>query len=137
MKKSLKLKEFIFERIDIALPTFPGKKGVIVIPTIGGKATIYMHKQRKNFVAFRWTINIKSKKIKDKSEFNVFVSIVGIFESSCSTEKDKCKEVEINGPPILYEIIKDNLEKIISNSLIKMKTLPPINFKKIKKRVIS
>jgi preprotein translocase subunit SecB len=137
MKKSLKLKEYFFERINIALPTFPGTKGRFSIPKIGGKASVYMHRQRKNFVAFRWTININSKKINAKSEFKIFVSIMGIFESSYSTEREKCREVEKNAPSILYEIVKDYLDKIIGNSLVKMKTLPTINFKRIKQRVIS
>lgn len=137
MKNTFKLNEFFFERINISLPTFPGTKGKFFIPKIGGNATIYMHKQRKNFVAFRWTLDIKSKKSKGQPAIRIFVSIVGIFESSYNTQKEKCKEAENNAPSILYEIVKNHLDKVMANSMIKLKTLPPINFKKIKLRVTS
>jgi preprotein translocase subunit SecB len=132
MKKSIKLNEFFFERIDISLPTFPGIKGKFLIPKIGGEAAIYMHKKRKNIVAFRWTLDITSKKIKGQPALKIFVAIVGIFESSHNTDKEKYKEALKNAPSILYEIVKIHLEKIIANSMVKMKTLPHINFKKIK-----
>jgi preprotein translocase subunit SecB len=137
MKKSLKLNEFFFERIDIRLPAFPGTKGKYFIPKISGDASTYLHKQRKNIVAFRWTLDIRSKKIKGQPDLKIFVSIVGVFESSYSTDKEKCREVEKEAPSILYEIVKIHLEKVIANSMVKMKTLPPINFRKIKLRNVS
>ncbi len=137
MKKSLKLNEYFFERVALSLPSFPGTGGKFFIPKINGEAAIYMHKQRKNIVAFRWTLDIKSKKVKDQSDLKIFVSIVGIFESSRNTDKEKFREVEKNAPSILYGIVKAHLDKVIANSLIKKKALPPINFKKIKFRTVS
>lgn len=131
MKKTLKLNNYYFERIDITLPRFPGKDGGFSARPSIGKLSLYHHKKKLNFCAFRWQITIEPKKKIDRKDLKIFVSIVGLFESSYSSHKDIDRDIVRNGQPILYEIIKNHLDKMVSNSLLRTKTLPPINFKKL------
>jgi preprotein translocase subunit SecB len=131
MKKTLKLNSYYFERINITLPQFPGKGGGFSAKPSLGKLSLYHHKKKLNLCAFRWQIMVEPKKKIDKKDFNIFVSIVGLFESPYSFHKDIDRDIFRNGQPILYEIVKNHLDKIVSNSLLKTKTLPPISFKKL------
>jgi preprotein translocase subunit SecB len=137
MKKpeSIDLKEHLFEKLEIKLPNFPGKRSFKLVVEISGKHIVYFHRKDPTKPALRLIIEIRPRKTKPSNmQFKVLVSIIGIFEISPMNNKRKITKFIIdNGSPLLYEIVKSTLDRILFRSLIKPNQLPSINFRKLKK----
>ena len=136
MKKPIDLKEHFFEKLEVILPSFPGLVGKpINIDSVSGKHVIYFHKKEPSKVALRWILSIHPKTVKARLAFRVSVSIVGVFEvASSKTKKDAAKLVIKAGPPLLYEIVKSTIDRILFRSLLKPPQLPSIKFGKANKK---
>ena len=139
MKKPIDLKEHFFEKLEVTLPSFPGRGKSINIDSVSGKHVIYFHKKQPNKVALRWILNIHPKRAKAPLTFRISVSIVGVFEiASNKTKKEAAKLVIKTGPSVLYEIVKTTIDRILFRSLVKPPQLPSIKFGKgTKKRLVT
>lgn len=131
MKKQIELREYFFEKIELALPSFPGQGKPIRVDSISRKYTVFFNKKKSDRVALRWILEFHSKRQgKAKSSFALFVSIIGIFRvPSSNTKKVNAHLVITSGCPLMYETVKSEIERFLLHSLLKPAKLPVITFK--------
>lgn len=140
MKRRVELRNYYFERIEIKLPPFPAKGGEVIIQRAAGKYTTYLNRKRKNWIAFKWLLDISPKNKQKKKMYSTIVTIVGIFEvtdASVSSPQKRVALVRRVAPDMLLEVIKQNLDRIYFHSAVKNGTFPAIETKAIKSKKVS
>lgn len=129
MKKPIRLEEYYFEVLDIRFPEFLTFQKKASLSPGKGKHEFYFHKKRTDKIAMRWIYTNRTRKKGVKSQFSVRCSIVGIFaEVKGQTSKERMDYAAKHGTPLLYNAIKKDVAKIISNSLIPKAQLPKLKF---------
>lgn len=122
---ALKLTTYLFEKLTIDLPTFPGKRGKhTLFIKIGYRTAVYLNKKVPDVVAVRLQVSAKSKSRVDQPRLRLEASIVGIFKVLDRTKPVR-SVAQKEGASIVYEILLEQTATVLDHAIAKGFQLPP------------
>lgn len=123
---ALKLNAYVFEKIVIKMPSFPGKKGKVVLKVkVSFRTAIYRSEKSPERIAVRLEVSARGRNQKandTKVQFNA--SIVGVFRKLDKSIGDRVLARKI-AAPILYDILLETTSKTLNHAVITGFHLPP------------
>ena len=135
----VKLLKYFFESVRIEFPKFPGTDGKVAMRRTLWEYTMFANASRKNLFAYKLNVTLLTDK-KGEKDFKVSFALTGIFdvEGGMSTKSRVIEFTRNIAPNMLRDILKSNLDGILSHALFKKRIqIPsptPKDVKKAKKK---
>jgi hypothetical protein len=121
---ALKLNAYLFEKMVIELPTFPGKRGKhLMMIKVNYKTTLYLSEKMPDRGALRLQVFAKSRGRRNQPNLRFDASIVGIFKMLDKTKSFRSLTKKV-AAPILYDILLDHTSWIFEHAIVKGFHLP-------------
>jgi hypothetical protein len=123
---ALKLDAYVFEKIVIKLPPFPGKKGKhVMMVNLSFSSVLYLNERIPDIAAVRLVVSARPRRQKANQPKVLFdASIVGVFKRLDRTKSFRVLAKKV-AAPILYDILLDHTSKIFNHAIITGFHLPP------------